>query len=93
MGETETMTTYDFVHLVLFACGGQMSGRTKLQKTVYFVGALSGRLDELGYRAHYYGPYSSDVSAAVEDLRGLGFLTQRVASDGSHDSQGFEVTR
>ena len=91
--EPEIMITYNFVHLVLLASGGRMRGRTKLQKTVYFVGALTNRLETLGFRAHYYGPYSSDVSGALDELRGLGFLTQNVSTGSSYDSKGFEMAR
>lgn len=87
------MTTYDFVHLVLHASGGTIQGRTKLQKVVYFVGTLTGVVDDLGYRPHYYGPYSGEVAGAVNELRGLGFLEQRVSSAGATDPRGFEVTR
>ena len=87
------MTTYDFVHLVLHASGGQILGRTKLQKTVYFVGVLTETLDRLGYRPHFYGPYSPDVTEAVEDLRSLNFLKQETQSIGAADSHGFEVAR
>ena len=87
------MKAYDFVHLVLHAADGKIQGRTKLQKIVYFAGVLTDKLDELGYRAHYYGPYSSKVTGAVEELRGLGFLEQRVAGGGAFDHQGFEVAR
>jgi uncharacterized protein YwgA len=86
------MTTYDIVHLLLYAAG-EIQGRTKLQKLVYFTAALSKLPGSLGYRAHYFGPYSPEVAAAVDDLRGLGFLEQRVVSRGSLDSQGFEVAR
>jgi len=87
------MKTYDFVHLVLHAVGGRIEGRTKLQKVVYFAGVLTDMHEDLGYRAHYYGPYSSKVTAAVEELRGLGFLEQQRASGGQVDPQGFEVAR
>ncbi len=87
------MTTYDFVHLVLHASGDTIQGRTKLQKVVYFVGTLTGVVDDLGYRAHYYGPYSGEVAGAVHELRGLGFLEQRVSSTGVIDPKGFEVSR
>ncbi len=93
MEEGEKMNTYDFVHLLLLAAGGQLNGRTKLQKTVYFAGALTGQLSKLGYRAHYYGPYSSDVAAAVDELRSLGFLKQVVNASGAVNSQGFEIAR
>lgn len=87
------MKTYDFVHLVLYAAEGQIKGRTKLQKTVYFAGALSGMLENLGYRAHFFGPYSGEVAAAVDELRGLGFLDQNISSGGAINPQGFEIAR
>src|SRR5690348_15751358 len=87
------MNTYDFVHLVLSASNGQIRGRTKLQKLVYFAGVLTDSLDALGFRAHYYGPYSSAVTSAVEELRSLGFLEERIATGGTMDSHGFEVAR
>jgi uncharacterized protein YwgA len=91
--EDFAMKAYDFVHLVLHASGGRIQGRTKLQKVVYFAGVLTGMHEHLGYRAHYYGPYSSTVTAAVDELRALGFLEQRIASGGAIDSKGFEVAR
>jgi uncharacterized protein YwgA len=87
------VTAYDFVHLVIYASGGEVTGRTKLQKVVYFAGVLTGRAGDLGYRAHYYGPYSPDVAEAVEELRSLKFLEQRAVANGVVDDQGFEKTR
>ena len=85
------MTTYDIVHLVLFAAG-EVQGRTKLQKLVYFIAALSNLPGNLGFRAHYFGPYSPEVAGAVDDLRSLGFLEQRSSSWGI-DPRGFELAR
>jgi uncharacterized protein YwgA len=87
------MTAYDFVQLALLAHGREVRGKTKLQKTVYFLGVLTGEQDNLGYRPHYYGPYSAAVAEAVDDLRALGFLDQTVATFGNIDSSGFEVAR
>lgn len=87
------MKTYDFVHLVLHAFDGSIQGRTKLQKVVYFIGVLTDLIEDLGYRAHYYGPYSSEVTAAVNELRGLGFLQQTSSSAGAMGPSGFEVAR
>jgi uncharacterized protein YwgA len=89
----EAMKPYDFVHLVIHAAGGTVQGRTKLQKMVYFVGAITGKLERLGYRAHYYGPYSPDVAGAVQELRGLKFLEQQAVSFGGTDRSGFEYSR
>lgn len=87
------MTPYHFVHLALCALGGQINGRTKLQKTIYFLGILSGNLDALGYRAHYYGPYSDAVAAAVNRLKALGFLQQTSLHTGAYGEDGFEIAR
>lgn len=87
------MTAYDFVHLVFLAMGGRVEGRTKLQKTVYFLGVLTGQVDELGYGPHYYGPYSSQVAEAASRLVALGFLDQNARHFQSGDANGFEITR
>jgi uncharacterized protein len=87
------MTAYDFVHLTFLATGGRIEGRTKLQKTVYFFGLLTGQTEELGYGPHYYGPYSSDVAEAASRLVAIGFLDQNAKNFSSIDTNGFEVTR
>ncbi len=87
------MNTYDFVHLALYAIDEKIKGKTKFQKTIYFLGKLTGHLDELGYHAHYYGPYSSQVAEAADRLRSLDFLEQTIACGGVVDSFGFEVAR
>ena len=87
------MNPYDFTHLALLAVGEEIRGRTKLQKTVYFLGVLSGNLDELGYRAHYYGPYSDTVAAAVNRLKALGFVRQSSLHTGELNDDGFEIAR
>ena len=87
------MDATDFVLLGLHAMGGEVRGRTKLQKTIYFLGVLTGHLDDLGYRAHYYGPYSEDVADAVNRLRSVGFVDQSAAGCGMINRSGFEVCR
>jgi hypothetical protein len=86
------MSTYDFVHLAILAVGGEVNGKTKLQKTVYFLGILTGHIGELGYGPHFYGPYSPDVEEALDRLSGLGFLDQTERNLGYSES-GFEVVR
>lgn len=50
------MDANDFVLLALHAMGGEIRGKTKLQKTVYFLGLMTGHLDDLGYRTTSTGP-------------------------------------
>lgn len=87
------MEAKDFVQLSLLAMGGEIQGKTKLQKTVYFLGLMTGLLDELGYRPHYYGPFSDDVAAAVAWLKTIGAIDQFSSGVGSTDPSGFEIRR
>jgi uncharacterized protein YwgA len=86
------MNARDFVAMVLREWGGEVQGKTKLQKLVYFVGALANHLDQLGYRPHFYGPYSDEVAYAVGQLKAIGALDQNV-TDWGYDRSGFEVKR
>jgi len=86
------MQTHEFVLLVLKALGGEIKGKTKLQKSVYFLGIMTDFLDNLGYRPHFYGPYSDEVAHAVGFLRAIGVLDQNVVS-GPTSQAGFEVRR
>jgi uncharacterized protein YwgA len=86
------MNVRDFIALVLLEWGGETQGKTKLQKLVYFVGALANHLDRLGYRLHFYGPYSNEVTYAIGQLKAIGALDQNV-TDSGHDWSGFEVKR
>ena len=87
------MNANDFVLLAIYAMGGEIRGKTKLQKTVYFLGLMTGQLDDLGYRAHFYGPYSDEVADAANRLKAVGFIDQSAAGAGSVDRFGFEVSR
>ncbi len=93
------MNAYDFVHLTFLVSNEflvsdeKIKGKTKLQKTVYFLGVLTESLDDLGYRPHYYGPYSSEVAFAVDKLKALDFVAETRASSGAANPSGFEVTR
>jgi uncharacterized protein YwgA len=86
------MNVNDFVTLTLLAVGGEIKGKTKLQKTVFLLGAMTDSLDDLGYRPWYYGPYSDDVNGAVTWLKTIGAIDQNVTAWG-HDRSGFEVQR
>lgn len=87
------MTPYDFTHLTLHAVGGKIQGRTKLQKTVYFLGVFTDALDELGYRPHFYGPYSDTVAAGLNRLKSLGFVAESTLGSGAIGVGGFEIAR
>lgn len=87
------MNAYDFVPMALLSVGGEIKGKTKLQKTVYFLGALTDCVNDLGYRAHYYGPYSQEVADAVTRFAALGLVDQTIVGSGGVNERGFEVAR
>jgi uncharacterized protein YwgA len=57
------------------------------------LGILTGNLDELGYRPHYYGPYSATVGDAVARLKALNFVQESSLHTGVVDDSGFEIAR
>lgn len=87
------MDTKEFVQLSLLAMGSEIQGKTKLQKTVYFLGLMTVCLDDLGYRAHFYGPYSDEVADAIGWLSTIGAVNQTSAGVGTVDNSGFEIRR
>jgi len=69
--------------MALDAWDGTIKSKTKLQKIIYFISLLLNR--DLGFKAHYYGPYSTDVEIALDELIGAGFV------DVKHDVWGYDT--
>lgn len=63
-----------FIAQVVGLNGGELIGKTRLQKTIYFL-----ERKKLGYAFdfayHYYGPYSEDVAIAANDARARHLLS------------------
>ena len=62
--------------LMLDVWDESMRGRTVVQKCAYFLSQVTG--EELGFRPHFYGPFSPVVERCISDLCGLGFVEERV---------------
>ena len=64
--------------LILLVVGSEeeksLRGRTTLQKKLYFLSVLEKT--DLGFRPHYYGPYSSWVARNLDILVSTGFLKE-----------------
>jgi uncharacterized protein YwgA len=84
------ISAQDFILLAYKAFGGRMKGKTLLQKRVYFLSVMVS--ENLGYGAHYYGPYSEEVATGNAELRSLGLVKENVESYGV-DYRGFERAR
>jgi uncharacterized protein YwgA len=85
------MNTSQFILSLIRASGG-VRGRTLLQKRGYFVSLLTGLAADLGYQAHYYGPYSATLDGTLTQLKNLGFVEEGTTGFGVV-SGGFEMRR
>ena len=85
------MDTDQLVLLIVHAAGGAMRGKTLLQKRGYFL-SVAKQLD-LGYRAHYYGPYSAEVESGLSKAKALGFIGEQTSTFSAADKKGFERKR
>lgn len=84
------MKPRDFVLFAHGAFSGGIAGRTTLQKLVYFLSVMMDQ--DLGYKPHFYGPYSPMVSEATSELKELNFIRENTSVYG-YNNQGFEMTK
>lgn len=80
----------DVLVLAYKAFEGDMRGKTLLQKRVYFLSVMLGI--DMGYDAHYYGPYSEKVATLNSELKSLGYVSESSSAWG-YDQRGFEMAR
>lgn len=81
-----------FLISLIDASGGEIQGRTLLQKRAYFVSVLVGQGVSLGFDAHYYGPYSATVDGTIAEMNNLGLVEEANTGFGVM-SGGFEMRR
>ncbi len=84
------MSIRDVLVLAYKAFDGDMRGKTLLQKRVYFLSVMLGI--DMGYEAHYYGPYSDQVASTNSELKSLGYISESSSAWG-YDQRGFEMAR
>ena len=81
-------------HLILIlldTLGGKIDSKTKLHKEIYFISLMLGR--DIGYKAHYYGPYSPQVEQGLDESIGAGYLNMTHQVFGMDPNRGFEFKR
>ena len=82
------MDQMDMVAGVIALNGGQLVGKTRLQKSVYLLG-LCGIDLGFDFDYHHYGPYSEELSAASRDAELLGMLSVEWRSSYGNDFATF----
>lgn len=78
----------DAVAQIVSLNGGDLKGRTRLQKSFYFLEALDLGFD-FDFQYYHYGPYSEELAEAVQDSVALGLVSQ----DWGQGSYPFAVYR
>jgi hypothetical protein len=76
-------TLENVVLLVLYHSEGRkIPSRTVFHKTIYLLDKIIGLKQftgrDLGFRSYYYGPFSRTLADAVAELKGLGFVDEKV---------------
>ena len=99
------MEPSDLVLAILDSAKEPVRGRTAIQKMAYFVSVQDpGVRAELDFVPHFYGPYSSRVASALQDLVQLGAIdeipsmteggnpvyTYSITADGKHLAQSIK---
>ena len=81
--------------LILLVIGGEaeksLRGRTTIQKKLYFLSVLNKT--DLGFRPHYYGPYSSPVAENLDILVYARFLKEVTESYSTDQNVFGEIRR
>ena len=67
------LTIEDWILALLAYGGGEIRGKTRLQKTLFIIDRLSEKYDSnfvnANFRPYDYGPHSVEVEKALKDLR------------------------
>ena len=75
-GDTLHLNSYDTIALILDAAGGSLRGRTALQKLAYLSSVKIPEIEDQGFKAHYYGPYNTKLSASLANMVAYSFLDE-----------------
>ena len=67
-------TSAMYIAKIVALNGGQLTGKTRLQKTAYFLEEFNLGNDA-DFEYYYYGPYSEEISTAADDARALGYIS------------------
>ena len=94
------MRRSELILSIIKANGGEIQGKTTMQKLSYFCSLKPIVTDLLVFRPHYYGPYSAQVDFELDKLTMLGFLSEtsratinsRIIHDFSLRSEGVKIS-
>lgn len=74
------------------ATANGITGRKKLQKMIFILKKMGVPFQEK-YEFHIYGPYSEELTARIEELCDMGFLSEELEDKGSYVRYKYNVTQ
>ena len=88
----KTLGAFDTIGLTLTANGGEIAGRTTLQKLIYFETVKIPEISPAGpYFAYFYGPFNRDVANSLERMVFYDILDERMTGT-NHTSYVYKVS-
>lgn len=64
----------DYVSALVHLNGGEIVGKTRLQKIAYLLEEKGLGFNDLDFDYHNFGPFSSELAFAVDDAESLGYI-------------------
>ena len=86
-----TLDIHDTIVLTIHSNNNEITGRTTLQKLLYFQRVKIPTLIISAYKHHFYGPYNRDVASAIEDLTAFSLLDEKKFS-GIYDTYHYSLS-
>ena len=78
------MDLVDYLSAIVRLGGGEVVGKTRLQKIAYLLEAKDIGYGDIDFDYHNYGPFSSELAFAADDAESLGYLE-------TEERQGFHA--
>lgn len=86
------MDVYEIIESILDANGGEIRGRTAIQKLVYLAHHTIPQLEVPQYKPHYYGPFSSELGLALEKLVSYSFVSETKIPGTMNEGHNYRLT-
>lgn len=86
------MDVYDTIESILDANGGEIRGRTAIQKLVFLAQNAIPGLEIPPYKPHYYGPFSSELGLALEKLVSYSFVSEVKIPGTMYEGYNYKLT-
>ena len=86
------LDVFDVIALTIHANNDEITSKTTVQKLIYFHTVMIKNLDIPDYVHHYYGPFSREVSIALDDMSEFSYINQNIISS-YYETYSYNLTK